>query len=58
MVNDKLVIHRKFIEILSKGGDNLQSSIPASGGQAVKGSPTVTKLKSLIEDVETAKAEW
>ena len=36
----------------------LQSAIPASGGQAVKGSPTVTKLRALMEDIDTVKAEW
>lgn len=49
--------HRKGIEILSKGGNNLESAIPSSGGQAVRGSPAVTKLKSLMEDVDTIKAE-
>ncbi len=58
VVKGKLDTHQRFIEILSKGGDSLQSAVPASGGQAVKGSPTVTKLKALMEDVETAKAEW
>ena len=57
VVKDKLDTHRAGIDILGGGGDALASAIPASGAQAVKGSPAVTKLKALMEDVETIKAE-
>jgi hypothetical protein len=43
------------METLSKGASEMQQNLPASGG--VKGSPTVSKLKALMEDVETIKAE-
>ena len=33
----------------------MQKNLPSSGG--VKGSPTITKLKALMEDVETLKVE-
>ena len=56
-MKDKLDTHRAGIDILGKGGDALASSIPASGAQAVQGSPAVAKLKELMEDVETIKAE-
>ncbi len=57
MVKEKLQTHLNGIEMLSKGGESLSAAIPSSGTSAVKGSPTVTKLKSLVEDVETLKAE-
>lgn len=43
------------METLSKGAGEMQQNLPASGG--VKGSPSVTRLKGLMEDVETLKAE-
>lgn len=57
MVHDKLELHKKGVEMLAKGPSNLQSVIPSGGGQNMKGSPNVTKLKGLMEDVETLKAE-
>jgi hypothetical protein len=54
-VKDKFERHRASIEMLSKGLAEMQKSLPSSGG--VKGSPTVSKLKALMEDVETVKAE-
>ena len=37
------------------GPSEMQKNLPSSGG--VKGSPTISKLKALMEDVETVKAE-
>lgn len=56
-MKEKLQTHEGSIDVLSKGGDGLQDAIPASGGAAVKGSPVVTKLKQLMEQVDTIKAE-
>jgi hypothetical protein len=41
--------------IYSNGPSEMQKNLPSSGG--VKGSPTITKLKALMEDVETLKVE-
>ncbi|TRY67905.1 hypothetical protein TCAL_03284 [Tigriopus californicus] len=57
VVHDKLEVHKKGVEMLAKGPNNLQSVIPSGGGQNVKGSPNVVKLKGLMEDIETLKAE-
>jgi len=55
IVREKFERHRSSMETLSKGAAEMQQNLPASGG--VRGSPTVTKLKALMEDVETLKAE-
>ena len=58
VVKGKLETHQKGIEILGTGPDKLATAIPSSGGgTSVQGSPTVTKLKALMEQVETIKAE-
>ncbi len=57
MVKDKLEKHKDSIALLGQGVSSVQSTIPSAGGQSVKGSPTVTKLKELMEDVETIKVE-
>ena len=49
--------HKKGIEMLSKGASSLQSAVPSGQGQNVKGGPTVSKLRALMEQVETIKAE-
>lgn len=55
IVRDKFDKHRASIEMLSKGPAEMQKNLPSSGG--IKGSATVTKLKNLMEEVETIKAE-
>lgn len=56
------VVRQKFeenahgIELLSKSPSELHQAIPASSG-SVSNSPSVTKLRSLMEAVETIKAE-
>jgi len=55
IVTEKFQRHRASIDMLSKGPGEMQKNLPSSGG--IKGSATITKLKNLMEEVETIKAE-
>ena len=58
VVRDKFETHKKCIEMLAKGTNNMESQLPAAGGNGqVKDSPIVDKLKELCETVDTLKAE-
>ena len=58
VVRDKFETHKKCIEMLAKGTNNMESQLPAAGGNGqVKDSPVVDKLKVLCETVDTLKAE-
>lgn len=57
IVRQKFDKHIKGIELLSLPAEQIQSSIPSSGGSVDPNSPTVQRLKSLMEAVETIKAE-
>ena len=54
-MTEKFQRHRASIDMLSKGPGEMQKNLPSSGG--IKGSATITKLKNLMEEVETIKAE-
>lgn len=56
-VREKFETHRKGIEMLSKGSQALQLAVPAGSGANVGNSSAVTTLRSLMEEVETLKAE-
>ena len=56
VVRDKFETHKEFIELLAKGSNNMENSLPASAN-SVKSSPSVNQLKQLCEEVETLKAE-
>ena len=56
VVKEKFETHKEYIELLAKGANNMENSLPAGSNQ-VKGGPTASRLKSLCEDIETIKAE-
>ena len=51
--------HKEGISTLSRGAAGVKAAVPSGGGGggAVQGSPTVAKLRQLMEAVETIKAE-
>ncbi|XP_059620927.1 programmed cell death 6-interacting protein [Phlebotomus argentipes] len=57
VVRGKFDTHVNGIEILSKSPAELERSVPSSGSAGVSDSPSVQKLRSLMESVETIKAE-
>ncbi len=61
IVREKFDGHREGIEMLAKGSNNMETSLPSASGSGVgggvKNSPVVAKLKQLCEDIETLKAE-
>ncbi|KAG5675004.1 hypothetical protein PVAND_004944 [Polypedilum vanderplanki] len=56
VVRQKFESNAEGMEILSKSADELHQAIPASSG-SVSNCPSVIKLRSLMEAVETMKAE-
>lgn len=56
IVRQKFDNSASYIELLSKSPGEIQSSIPA-GGDSVRNSPAVQRLRQLMEAVETTKAE-
>uniref|UniRef100_A0A1L8DJF9 Putative programmed cell death protein n=1 Tax=Nyssomyia neivai TaxID=330878 RepID=A0A1L8DJF9_9DIPT len=57
VVRGKFDGHINGIEILSKSPEELERSVPSAGGAGVSNSPSVQKLRSLMDSVETIKAE-
>ncbi|GFG30115.1 hypothetical protein Cfor_09518 [Coptotermes formosanus] len=59
VVRDKFESHRRGMELLTKGPDEILAVLPSagSGGSNVKNSSAVFQLRKLMEDVETIKAE-
>ena len=55
VVREKFDSHKDGFEMLAKGSNNMENSLPSGSG--VKSSPVVSKLKQLCEDIETLKAE-
>ncbi|GAB0092426.1 programmed cell death 6-interacting protein [Sergentomyia squamirostris] len=56
-VREKFDANTNGIEILSKSPEELERSVPSSGSAGVANSPSVQKLRSLMDNVETIKAE-
>ncbi|XP_055384800.1 programmed cell death 6-interacting protein isoform X2 [Condylostylus longicornis] len=57
IVRQKFEKHVKGIELLSMSGEQISESIPSGTGSINTNSTTVQKLRSLMESVETIKAE-
>lgn len=59
VVREKFESHRRGMELLTKGSDEILAVLPSagSGGSNVKNSSAVFQLRKLMEDVETIKAE-
>ncbi|XP_048781056.2 programmed cell death 6-interacting protein-like isoform X4 [Ostrea edulis] len=57
-VQEKFQKHKHAIEMLSKSPADIEKSLPSGGGaQASEGSGAVQRLRKLMEEVETIKAE-
>lgn len=56
-IREKYEAHKEGMELLSSGPENLASSLPSAGANTNSSNPAVQKLKQLMEDVETLKAE-
>lgn len=56
VVRQKFDNNANYMELLSKSPSEIQSAIPA-GGDNVRNSPAVQRLRQLMEAVETMKAE-
>lgn len=56
VVRQKFDNNASYMDLLSKSAGEIQSSIPA-GGDSVRNSPAVQRLRQLMEGVETLKAE-
>ncbi|XP_017494153.1 PREDICTED: programmed cell death 6-interacting protein [Rhagoletis zephyria] len=57
IVRQKFEKNQKGIELLSMAPEQIQEAVPAAGGNIDPNCPSVQKLKSLMEAVETIKAE-
>lgn len=57
VVRDKFETHKKYMELLSKSNDEIQSALPQGGNGNVDNTSAVAMLKLLMEEVETIKAE-
>lgn len=56
-VREKFDSHRNGMELLSKSPEELQAAIPQATSNTVENSSAVIKLRQLMEQVETIKAE-
>ncbi|XP_011205291.2 programmed cell death 6-interacting protein [Bactrocera dorsalis] len=57
IVRQKFETNQKGIELLSMAPEQIQEAMPASGGSVDQNCSSVQRLKSLMEAVETIKAE-
>lgn len=57
IVRGKFDAHASGMETLSKSPEQIQNDLPSGGGAAVANSATVQQLRSLMNSVETIKAE-
>ncbi|XP_060527003.1 programmed cell death 6-interacting protein [Cylas formicarius] len=56
-IRNKFDSHRAMIELLSKQPEEIEASIPSGGNANVQSCSAVATLRSLMEEVETVKAE-
>ncbi|XP_045605030.2 programmed cell death 6-interacting protein isoform X2 [Procambarus clarkii] len=56
-IREKYDAHKEGMELLSSGPENLAASLPTAGASTNGSNPAIQKLKQLMEDVETLKAE-
>ncbi|KAK3859625.1 hypothetical protein Pcinc_034275 [Petrolisthes cinctipes] len=56
-IREKYESHREGMELLSAGPDNLAASLPSAIANTNGSNPATQRLKQLMEDVETLKAE-
>ncbi|CAH1131348.1 unnamed protein product [Ceutorhynchus assimilis] len=57
LVQNKFTTHKPMMELLSKSPAELETSLPSGNGGNVENSSSVATLRSLMEEVETIKAE-
>ncbi|XP_050298360.1 programmed cell death 6-interacting protein [Anthonomus grandis grandis] len=57
LVQSKFTTHKPMIELLSKPASELESSLPSGNGSSLQNSSSVSTLRSLMQEVETIKAE-
>lgn len=56
-IREKYDSHKEGMELLSGGPASLSAALPSAGATSNGNTPAVQKLKQLMEDVETLKAE-
>lgn len=56
-IREKYDKHKEGMDMLSAGPENLASSLPSAGSSSNGSNPAIQRLKQLMEDVETLKAE-
>lgn len=56
IINDKYDAHERGMSMLSEGFEVMRASLPSPGG-AIADTPAAIKLRHLMEEVETMKAE-
>ena len=56
-MREKFDTHKAYMDMLSGGPNNLESSVPSGGSSNTAGLPVAQKLREQLEDVETIKAE-
>lgn len=56
-IREKYDKHKEGMDLLSAGPENLAASLPSAGASDNGSNPAIQRLKQLMEDVETLKAE-
>nr|ABG82044.1 ALG-2 interacting protein x [Penaeus monodon] len=56
-IRDKYESHKEGMELLSAGPENIAGALPSASSTTDGSDPAVVRLKKLMEDVETLKAE-